>query len=144
MGIRKFFKKVGGWVKDKFHAVKNGVTKFAQKAAPVVKKVVNFVDKTPIGAIANSFTGGMFSKAKDLINMLPEGKVKDTVSNFTNKAEQFKDKAINEIDKRQEQARGLIDKGRNALDKGKAIYDKGRELVNEGQKVIANVPKMNM
>ena len=30
MGIKKFFKRVGGWFKDKFHAAKTGVQKFAK------------------------------------------------------------------------------------------------------------------
>ena len=45
MGIKKFFKKVGGWVKDKFHKATHVVGKVVGKAVPVVKKVVNFVDK---------------------------------------------------------------------------------------------------
>ena len=114
MGIRSFFKKAGGWIKDKFHKAKNAVGKFAKAAAPVVKKAVNFIDKTPLSGIVNNFTGGAFDTAKKLINLIPDGKVKDTVSNFTNKAEEMKNKVNNELDKRQEQAKGIIDKGREA------------------------------
>ena len=38
MGLKKFFKRAGAWVKDKFHKAKNVVTKFAK---PVVKIVKN-------------------------------------------------------------------------------------------------------
>ena len=116
MGIRSFFKKAGGWMKDKFHKVKNGVVKFAKAAAPVVKKAVNFIDKTPISNIINSFTGGAFDAAKKVINLIPDGKVKDTVNNFTNKAEELKNRAVDEIDKRQNQAREVIDKGRGIIE----------------------------
>ena len=119
MGLKKFFKKIGGWVKDKFHKATHAVGKVVGKAVPVVKKVVNFVDKTPIGGIVNSFTGGLFDKAKKVINLIPDGKVKDTLNNYTNKAEEFKNKAVDEINKRQDQARGLIDKGRDLIDRGK-------------------------
>ena len=123
MGIRSFFKKAGGWMKDKFHKAKNGVVKFAKAAAPVVKKAVNFIDKTPISNIINSFTGGAFDTAKKVINLIPDGKVKDTVNNFTNKAEELKNRAVNEIDKRQDQAREMINKGRDVIDKGKQILN---------------------
>ena len=115
MGIKNFFKKVGGWVKDKFHKVKNGVTKFAKVVAPVVKKGIDFIDKTPIAPIINGVTGGLFNKAKDLINILPDGSVKDKLNEYRNKAEGFKNRVVDEVDKRQNQARDIIDKGRNAI-----------------------------
>ena len=115
MGIKNFFKKVGGWVKDKFHKVKNGVTKFAKVVAPVIKKGVDFIDKTPIAPIINGVTGGLFNKAKDLINVLPDGSVKDKLNEYRNKAEGFKNRVVDEVDKRQNQARDIIDKGRNAI-----------------------------
>ena len=111
MGIRKFLTNTSSWMRDKFHNIKNGVAKFAKVAVPVVKTAVNFIDKTPIGGIINSATGGAFSIAKNLINLIPEGRVKDTVSNFTNKAEEYKNKAVDEIDKRQQQAREFINTG---------------------------------
>ena len=115
MGIKKFFKRAGNWIKDKFHTVKNGVTKFVKVVAPVVKKGIDFIDKTPIAPIINTFTGGLFDKGKKLIDLLPGGTVKDKANEYINKAEQFKDRAVNEIDKRQNQARDVIDKGRNAI-----------------------------
>ena len=131
MGLRKFFKKAGGWIKDKFHKVKNGVVKFAKAAAPVAKKVVNFIDKTPLSGVINTATGGLFEGAKKVINMLPDGKVKEAATNFTNKAEAVKNNVNSELDKRQEQAKGLIDRGREALDKGKAIYTTGKLVGKE-------------
>ena len=123
MGLKRFFKKVGGWFKDKFHAAKTGVQKFGkvvkEKVVPVVQKGINFIDKTPIGGIVNSFTGGAFDKARRLINLIPGGKVKEKAEEYMNKAEDIRNKAVNEIDKRQDQARGLIDKGREVIDRAK-------------------------
>ena len=123
MGIKKFFKRVGGWFKDKFHAAKTGVQKFAkvvkEKVVPVIQKGVNFIDKTPISNIVNTFTNGAFDKAKNLINLIPGGKVKDKAEEYINKAEDARNKVVNEIDKRQDQARGIIDKGRGIVDKFK-------------------------
>ena len=121
MGIKKFFKKVGGWFKDKFHAAKTGVQKFAkvvkEKVVPVVQKGVNFIGNTPIGGIINGFTGGAFDKARKLINLIPGGKVKEKAEEYVNKAEDARNKVVNEIDKRQDQARDLIDKGRGIMDR---------------------------
>ncbi len=123
MGIRKFFKRIGGWFKDKFHAAKTGVQKFAKvvkdRVIPVVQKGVNFIDKTPFGGIINSFTGGAFDKARRLINLIPGGKVKEKAEEYMNKAEDARNKVVNEIDKRQDQARGIIDKGRDVVDRFK-------------------------
>ena len=116
MGIKSFFKRTGNWLKDKFHTIKNGVTKFAKVAAPVIKKGVDFIDKTPIAPIVNAYTGGLFDKAKKLIDILPDGTVKDKLNNYTDKAEEMRNRAVDEIDKRQYQARDMIDKGRNAID----------------------------
>ena len=138
MGIKKFFKRVGGWFKDKFHAAKTGVQKFAKvvkdKVIPVVQKGVNFIDKTPIGGIVNTFTGGAFDKARQLINLIPGGKVKEKAEEYMNKAEDVRNKVVNEIDKRQDQARGLIDKGRGVVDK-----------LNQAAHIITSpAPKLNM
>lgn len=118
MGIKHFFKKAGGWIKDKFHAAKTGVQKFAKvvkdKVVPIVQKGVNFIDKTPIGAIVNTATGGAFDKARQLINLIPSGNVKEKATEYMNKAEDVRNKVVNEIDKRQDQARGLIDRAKQA------------------------------
>ena len=116
MGLIKFFKRAGNWVKDKFHAAKNGVTKFAKAAAPVVKSAVNFIEKTPIAPIVNAYTGGLFDKGKRLINLLPDGAVKDKANQYINKAEAFKDRTVNAIDQKQSQVRDLINRGREAID----------------------------
>ena len=118
MGIKKFFKRIGGWFKDKFHAAKTGVKKFAkvvkEKVVPVIQKGVNFIDKTPISNIINAFTGGAFDKAKNLINLIPSGKVKEKAAEYVKKAEDMRNKATNEIDKRQDQARDYIDRAKQA------------------------------
>ena len=115
MGIKSFFKRTGNWLKDKFHTIKNGVTKFAKVAAPVIKKGVDFIDKTPIAPMVNAYTGGLFDKAKKLIDFLPDGAVKDKLNAYSGKAEEMRNRVVDEIDKRQNQARDMIDKGRNVM-----------------------------
>jgi hypothetical protein len=119
MGIKKFFKKMGGWFKDKFHAAKTGVQKFGkvvkEKVVPVIQKGVNFIDKTPISNIVNAFTGGAFDKAKNLINLIPGGAVKEKAAEYVKKAEDMRNKVTNEIDKRQDQARDYIDRAKQAF-----------------------------
>ena len=115
MGIRTFFKNTGNWLKDKFHRAANAVTKFGKVAAPIVKTGINFIDKTPIAPIVNAYTGGLFDKAKKIINAIPDGAVKDKLNTFTNKAEQLKDRTVDEINTRQQQAKMLIDRGREVL-----------------------------
>ena len=117
MGIKKFFKKAGGWIKDKFHKVKNVVTKFAKPVVKVAKKVVNFIDKTPLAPIINGFTGGLFDKGRKLLNLLPDGDVKKKAEEFTNKAEEAVKHGTDKVNEYQDKARGLIDRGRGVLGK---------------------------
>ena len=111
MGIKSFFKKIGGWVKDKFHKAKNVVSKFAKPVVKVAKKVVNFVDKTPLAPIISKATGGIFDTAKKVINLIPDGDVKKNVQNFTQKAEATAGQVVNKVDNIQNKAKDLIDRG---------------------------------
>ena len=119
MGIKKFFKKAGGWIKDKFHKVKNVVSKYAKPVIRVAKKVVNFVDKTPLGPILSKATKGVFDGVKKVINILPDGEVKNNVQNFANKAESTAGQVVNKVENAQNKAQGLINKGRDLFDRGK-------------------------
>ena len=116
MGIKKFFKKVGGWVKDKFHKVKNAVAKFAKPVVKVAKKVVNFVDKTPLGPVLSKVSGGIFDGVKKVINILPDGEVKNNVQNFANKAESTAGQVVNKVDQVQNKARDIVDRGKRLSD----------------------------
>ena len=116
MGIKSFFKKVGGWVKDKFHKAKNIVAKFAKPVIKVAKKVVNFVDKTPIGPILSKVSGGIFDTAKKVINLLPDGEVKKNVQNFTDKAQAATGQVIDKAVHIQDKAKDIIDRGRQAAE----------------------------
>ena len=82
MGIKRFFKKVGNWVKDKFHKAKNVVSKFAKPVLRVGKKVIDFVGKTPIAPIIDKVTHGAFSIAKGISNLIPDGNVKENANKF--------------------------------------------------------------
>ncbi len=115
MGIKKFFKKIGGWVKDKFHKVKNAVAKFAKPVVKVAKKVVNFVDKTPLGPVLSKVSGGIFDGVKKVINILPDGEVKKNVQNFANKAESTAGQVVNKVDQVQNKARNIIDQGKRPV-----------------------------
>ena len=141
MGLKKFFKKIGGWVKDKFHKGVNAVKKFGKivkdKVVPIVKKGVNFINNTPIGGIVNSFTGGALDKANRILNYIPDGKVKDKLKDMVTKATDIKNNVVNEIDKRQDQAKDLISKGNNFIDKLK-------QATNATNPVIAPKPQQNM
>ena len=115
MGLKRFFKKAGAWVKDKFHKAKNVVTKFAKPVVRVVKKVTDFIGKTPLAPIINGATGGVFNVVHGLTKLIPDGKVKDNVQNFTKKAEQMRDTAVNKVADVQSKANAVIDKGKQAM-----------------------------
>ena len=121
MGIKRFFKKAGAWVKDKFHKVKNVVTKFAKPVVKVVKKAVDFIGKTPLAPILNTATGGIFNIVKGVSSLIPDGAVKDKVENFTKKAEQVRDTAVRKVDDMQGKANQVIDKGKKWVDAGQKI-----------------------
>ena len=112
MGLKKFFKKAGDWVKDKFHKAKNVVTKFAKPVIGVVKKAVDFVGKTPLAPIINTATGGAFNVIKNVSKLIPDGAVKDNLNKFTNKAEQIRDAAVNKVADVQNKVNANIDRGK--------------------------------
>ena len=116
MGIKSFFKKVGGWVKDKFHKAKNVVSKFVKPVVKVAKKVVGFIDKTPIGGILSKATGGIYDTVKKVVNILPDGEVKKNVQNFAGKAEATAGQVVNKVENAQGKAKELIDRGRQAAE----------------------------
>ena len=116
MGIKSFFKKVGGWVKDKFHKAKNVVSKFVKPVVKVAKKVVNFVDKTPIGPILSKVSGGIYDTVKKVVNILPDGEVKKNVQNFTDKAQAATGQVIDKAVHIQDKAKDIIDRGRQAAE----------------------------
>ena len=136
MGIKSFFKKVGGWVKDKFHKAKNIVAKFAKPVIKVAKKVVNFVDKTPIGPILSKVSGGIFDTAKKVINLLPDGEVKNNVQNFADKAKETAGSAISRVDRIQEKAKDWIDRGRKI--NGTIVHGLRKGLGNGGANGFGN------
>ena len=121
MGIKRFFKKVGGWFKDKFHKVKDGVTKFAKAVLPVAKKIGGALLNSPLGDKLNGFLPGAKDAAKSVISLLPDGKVKERVNEFSDQAFNKASDVANEINKRQEQARDFVDRGREVIDKLGAI-----------------------
>ena len=126
MGIKKFFKKAGGWIKDKFHKAKNLVQKFAKPVINGAKKVVNFIDNTPVGPIIIGFTGGLFDKGRRLLNLLPDGSVKDNAQKLINRGEEAVKHGTDKVNEYQDKARGLIDRGRGVLGK----LDEARNVIN--------------
>ena len=112
MGIIKFFKKIGGWVRDKYHKAKNVVSKFVSPVVKVVKKATDWIDKTPIGPILSKATGGIYDAAKKVIGYLPDGTVKDNASKFADKAKETAGHVINKVEQVQDKAKDIIDRGR--------------------------------
>ena len=116
MGLKKFFKKAGAWVKDKFHKAKNVVTKFAKPVVRIVKKATDFIGKTPIAPILDKFTGGLYGTAKKGIDLIPDGTVKDNANKFADQAKRTADQAVNKVDEYQNKAKQVIDKGKQAAE----------------------------
>ena len=125
MGLKRFFKKAGGWIKDKFHKAKNVVTKFAKPVVKVVKNVADFIGKTPLAPIINTATGGAFNVVHGLTKLIPDGAVKNKVENFTKKAEQVRDQASSKVQDLQDKANTVIDKGKQAI----SIINNARPMV---------------
>lgn len=136
MGLKKFFKKAGAWVKDKFHKAKNVVTKFAKPVVSVVKKAVDFVGKTPLAPILNTATGGAFNIVKGISSMIPDGAVRDNVNKFANKAKAHVDTAIGKVDQLQHNANQVIDKGKQWANAGQKI---GGYVKQQAPKLLASV-----
>lgn len=126
MGLKRFFKKAGGWIKDKFHKAKNVVTKFAKPVVKVVKNVADFIGKTPLAPILNTATGGAFNVVHGLTKLIPDGAVKNKVENFTKKAEQVRDQASSKVQDLQDKANTVIDKGKQAAN----IINNARPMVS--------------
>lgn len=123
MGLKKFFKKAGGWIKDKFHKAKNVVTKFAKPVVKVVKKVTDFIGKTPIAPILDRVTGGIYGTIKKGIDLIPDGTVKDNVNKFADQAKKIADNTSSKIGDMQDKANQVIDKGKQWVDAGQKIRD---------------------
>ena len=137
MGIIKFFKKATGWVKDKFHKAKNVIGKFVSPVAKVAKKVISFVDKTPIGGILSKLTGGIYDTAKKVIGYLPDGTVKDNASKFADKAKETAGSAIGRVERIQEKAKEWIDRGRKI--NGTIVHGLRNNLGNGGANNTTNM-----
>ena len=84
--------------------------------AKVAKKVVNFVDKTPIGPILSKVSGGIYDTVKKVVNILPDGEVKKNVQNFTDKAQAATGQVIDKAVHIQDKAKDIIDRGRQAAE----------------------------
>jgi hypothetical protein len=136
MGLKKFFKKAGAWVKDKFHKAKNVVTKFAKPVVGVVKKVTDFIGKTPIAPILNTVTGGIYGMVKKGIDLIPDGSVKDNVNKFTDQAKRVSDTAISKADEYQHKANQVIDKGKQWVNAGQRM---GGLIKQQTPKLVASV-----
>ena len=116
MGLKRFFKKAGAWIKDKFHKAKNVVTKFAKPVVRVVKKVTDFIGKTPIAPILDRVTGGIYGTIKKGIDLIPDGAVKDNVNKFTDQAKKIADNTSSKIADMQDKAKQVIDTGQKIHD----------------------------
>ena len=114
MGIKSWFRKAGNWIKDKFHKAKTVVGKFVKPVARVVKRGIEFIDKTPIAPVLSKLTGGIYDTAKKVINLIPDGSVKDNVQKFADKAQAASSQVISKVDNIQGKAKDMIDRGKQA------------------------------
>ena len=137
MGLKRFFKKAGGWIRDKFHKAKEVVKKFAKPVVRVVKNVTDFIGKTPLAPIINTATGGAFNVVHGLTKLIPDGAVKDKVENFTKKAEQVRDQASSKVQDLQDKANTVIDKGKQAI----SIINNARPMVT-GMRIATRRPML--
>jgi hypothetical protein len=133
MGIKKFFKKIGGWVKDKFHKAKNVVAKFAKPVLRVGKKIIDVVGKTPIAPVIDKLTHVAFSIAKGISNLIPDGAVKDNANKFISNAEQVRDQAVGKVADVQAKTNYWIDKGKDAINIVKNRLPKPGMLISAKQ-----------
>lgn len=140
MGIKKFFKKAGAWIKDKFHKAKNIVTKFAKPVVGVVKKVTDFIGQTPIAPILNKVTGGVYGMVKKGIDLIPDGTVKENVNKFADQAKRVSDTAISKADEYQHKANQVIDKGKQWVNAGQKIAD----LVKNASNKVSGIRPTNL
>ena len=144
MGLKRFFKKAGAWIKDKFHKAKNVVTKFAKPVVRVVKKVTDFIGKTPIAPILDRVTGGIYGTIKKGIDLIPDGAVKDNVNKFTDQAKKIADNTSSKIGEIQDKANQVIDKGKQWVDAGQKIRDfvKKQPILRGGVRPVARLAVM--
>ncbi|MBO5712055.1 MAG: hypothetical protein J6R47_04385, partial [Acholeplasmatales bacterium] len=99
------------------------MTKFAKPVVRIVKKATDFIGKTPIAPILDKFTGGLYGTAKKVIDLIPDGTVKDNANKFADQAKKTADQAIGKVDEYQNKANQVIDKGKQWIDKGKQAVD---------------------
>ena len=137
MGLKRFFKKAGAWFKDKFHKAKNVVVKFAKPVVRVVKKVTDFIGKTPIAPILDRVTGGIYGTIKKGIDLIPDGSVKDNVNRFTDQAKKIADNTSSKIADMQDKAKQVIDTGQKIHD-----FVKKQPILRGGVRPVARLAVM--
>jgi hypothetical protein len=125
MGIIDFFKKAGGWVKDKFHKVVNAVGTGYKFLQPIVSKGLSLAQMVPgkIGMLAGAGRG-ILDAAGGVINALPSGGIKDKLSNLAQRGNDF-------IDKTQGKSQQLWNQVQDKIDTGQRIYDAGAKAVGQ-------------
>ena len=135
MGIKKFFKKAGAWIKDKFHKAKNVVVKYGKPIVKLVKNVTDWVDKTPLKGILNNATGGLYSMGKGIVDLIPTGDVKDNANRWLDDTKKKADNISEKVGHYQDEARKVIDKGRDYYRRGEQAYN----IVRDGTRQLGNV-----
>ena len=143
MGIKKWLKNAGGWVKDKFHKAKNIVQKYAKPVVQTVRNVMNGLNDSPFGGAINAATGGIFDNIRRFVNWIPVGSsVKNNVDKFANrldndKAKQFVGKdGIRKFNDVIDKGKEVIGAGKAVLGAGNSLFNKGKELINAGREAV--------
>jgi hypothetical protein len=145
MGLKKFFKKAGGWIKDKFHKAKNFVVKYGKPILQGAKKFADFIDKTPLKGVIDNATGGLWSIGKGIADVLiPDGEVKNNTNKWLDDQKRKMDEVSEKIGHYQDEARKVVDKGRDYYRRGEQAYhiirDGTRQLRETIPRQIHTIP----
>ncbi len=121
MGIKKFIKKVGSgiknaasWAKDKFHKTANVVKKFAKPVLNVANKVSGVLSMVPgvVGTVASAINAGT-GIANNVLDKIPNGSVKNKLTNVVNKASNKANDGVNKAANIGKQIQGGIQTAHN-------------------------------
>lgn len=125
MGIKSFFKKVGKGLAKAGRWAWGGIKKAGRwvadkglKVAGAVTGVAKFLPGK-IGAIAGAADKGI-GKLKELVSLVPKGKVKDKLEKGVEKVQSVKDT----VEKKAHEGAGYVQK---AADVANTVVDKGKQ-----------------
>ena len=117
MGFGSFIGKVGKIIRNGGRLVRNVIDKGKKifgKISPYIKRGFEIASKVP-GVIDNirKTKDRITSRVDDIVNLLPESKIKDKIRHVVDKGKEYSDKIINTGQNIYNRARPWIDTGQN-------------------------------